>query len=198
MTRLALLRSGLFGHAMRVMKMLWNGVKKTEQVNCIAIYVPKLSVLHRNVSKAIVWGTTKEGQIIVSFMRVCMLRRCVHSQKKRVYFHFSGPQVKSRDERLAAQPQPPPVNNPLPPIIVNFPKMEPDSNSGMPSFSMHAALFFFLTDEPPAPKKSKRMGNLDTFLARGKDQETFLKDVIKAFVTSNIPLEKTCKSWPNA
>ena len=50
--------------------------------------------------------------------------------------------------------------------------------------------------EAPAPKKAKITGKLDSFLSKGKEQEAFLKDTVKAFAAANVPLEKLANGSP--
>ena len=44
-------------------------------------------------------------------------------------------------------------------------------------------------DPPPAPKKLKS-STLDLFIAKGKRDDAFVRDLVLAFGCSNIPLEK--------
>ena len=45
-------------------------------------------------------------------------------------------------------------------------------------------------------KKPKIDGKLDSFISKGKEQEAFLKDTVRAFAASNVPLEKLAKGSP--
>lgn len=48
----------------------------------------------------------------------------------------------------------------------------------------------------PAPKKRHVEGKMDGFVAKGRAQEQFCKDVVRAFASSNIPLSKLAPGSP--
>ncbi len=82
--------------------------------------------------------------------------------------------MKAREAREAhAQPIPPQLDERVPPtIIVNVVPEKPKEEG------------------EPLPKKPRTSGNLDSLLNKKKDQDTFLRDVVKAFAGSNVPLSK--------
>lgn len=51
------------------------------------------------------------------------------------------------------------------------------------------------SSQPPA-KRTKVDGKMDKFVAKGLKQDEFLKDVVKAFGSSNIPLSKLAVGSP--
>ena len=80
-----------------------------------------------------------------------------------------------------------------PTIVVNVQAPATEPQQGMSMSPAHAPLSCSL--EPPK-KKPEADPSLASWLSKGAKQDDFLKDVVRAFATSNVPLSKLDKDGP--